>query len=493
MKIPSVSWQRSEVFAVVAMAFCGLVRWWQYFTFWPDSTNYLVAATNLVRHHALFVWTNWPSANLQPAIEPFADYLPGYPIYLAAFVAVFRDPAWAAIIGQSLIYAAFIALVYRITVKLGFSGLVRCACVLFFVFFRGYDLFWQSLLSEPIFILLSLAVFLQSLRLLRPDASRKDWALALLLVFLAGSTRWNGFCVGALLLWPIARSRPLSRLCLRWLAATVAVVLPNTLWYLRNSVKIGDGNATHSFQHLLHDRLQTPFDSLTLRWGYGHSLMAIAIFLIPILVPLLSRFRRKMNMPAYAQLWVGCLIQFLTIYLISLFVPTLTPIDDRFLSPAYAFFTLLLFYAIHALLPLNPAHWRIPIWALVLVAVFLGHQTIRKLHHKSFAKLFSVNMPEERALWDALHQKPYFAAADHFLTEDNFVHQIFAGIPHRIVWNSTVDNTPDQIPTYWKIGKNPFFVVREDHKLAQLFRERFLPADPAIHTDQVGRFLVFYK
>jgi hypothetical protein len=72
-----------------------------------------------------------------------------------------------------------------------------------------------------------------------------------------------------------------------------------------------------------------------------------------------------------------------------------------------------------------------------------------------------INYPTERNLWRDIHELEWTRSATHFYSDRDFVHQVFAGIPQRIIWEPSVLRDPGAVAAFLGSGENPFFLLRE--------------------------------
>lgn len=455
-------WIRKNEFtcgvAVLALAVFVLVRrWFVIFMIWPDSSIYLTAAMNFVRHGTLFIYTNYPSASLLPQTEVYADYPPGFPLYLSFFYFFVRDAIAAAVGAQAVALGGFLLAIYFSARALRLSLPWLVAALYYFLYFVSFRIIFASLLTEALYIALSLAVFLCSLALLENPRRKWLWAGAYGALFLSACIRWNGIANGIFLLFPIfaqARAVGWGWTGLRLLGAGLAAASPNPIWFFRNSFYLNKGTAMHDVSHIPKinwEKLGVPFENMALRFGFGH----FWIFLLVLAFALSPYFfrRARIQVSAYWMLVAGMLTQFLVIYLLTL-VFTVTNLDDRYLSPAYTFFGLLLIYAAGAYLR-DWALWNRWAPALALAGAVLLPILEFSLPSKASGWHVHLNRPAEHLLWREISSWPEVVKATHYYTGDNFLHQLFAEKPHRMLSGTK----PADAETIRATGPNFFFIA----------------------------------
>jgi hypothetical protein len=225
--------------------------------FSPDSTNYIVAAQNLLEHHTFFVWANLPSRSLEPVPEPYTDYPPGFPIYLVPFLIVFRDPGLAAFAAQAVsILLCYGGLSFIMNVlRLGLS--YRVAGHLFLCVFATFPCIFQFLWTEPLFIALSLFCGGFALLTLMPGSKKVYWISGMVLLGLASAVKVIGIFNLAWFVLPIWRAQQ-RRLALSTLVV-LSCVAPLFAWFLRNQLLYGQISRSHGLgSTLMLDKVLVP-------------------------------------------------------------------------------------------------------------------------------------------------------------------------------------------------------------------------------------------
>ena len=108
---------RTARILVLIAAFVGClwtVHYWlvNFGYIYSDSSCYINAADNLVEHGELVDFANRFTGEQRAAPEPYTEWPPGTPLFLAPFILLFHDPMRAALVAQTvLIILAFAALV----------------------------------------------------------------------------------------------------------------------------------------------------------------------------------------------------------------------------------------------------------------------------------------------------------------------------------------------------------------------------------------------
>ncbi|NUM87725.1 MAG: hypothetical protein HUU37_00835 [Bdellovibrionales bacterium] len=468
-------WLEALCFSLLA-AFL-ISRWVDRFMIWPDSAQYLTAAMNLVDHGSLFIWTNWPSYSYVPEPEVYAIYPPGFALWTAAFYLFLREPMLAAFTAQAAAILLFVVSFRALARRLGFPAWLRVALMGFVVVFPTYNEVFISLLSETLFMALSMLVAVKALDLLDRGWSRADLAQGLVALLLVSSVRWNGVANAAFFLLPLWRAHAgrMRAFGGMFFCALVALA-PVAIWMTRNRLVTGRSAGHYRPEFFLWDRLWTPFEHTLMRWGLGSGWI-LALVLGLALVPVVRRGRGA------ALIFTGVLAHFLVIYLLTL-VFAVTPLDDRYISPTYLFFIFLLGTASHGLCRGRLAHFSLAAVVFAQVAL-VPVRAIRNFR--------DWNEPPQRELWARLSDMDCCMGASHFYSDDDWVHQVFAGFPQRIVFEDMPARMPEKLRGLWAVGRNPFWVVREGTTVHRFLEESERTRLKNLRVERVGAYLVYFR
>jgi hypothetical protein len=88
-----------------------------------------------------------------------------------------------------------------------------------------------------------------------------------------------------------------------------------------------------------------------------------------------------------------------------------------------------------------------------------------------------VQQPPEAQFWVVLQTGGITAGSTHFYSDYNFIHQVYAGIPQRILWDEATYSTPEALVHLMSLGARPFFVFNSDSEEHQLFRTAWTQRD----------------
>lgn len=246
-----------------------------------------------------------------------------------------------------------------------------------------------------------------------------------------------------------------------WPAAAVAAsILPVLLWFLRNEVLFGAASLTNrAFEAFHPDHLGAPFsyfwdETLNVRFlpQAVVALCVLAFLGAPFFVG--SRQRRTAHL---------CLIAAGLGQLAAVWIPSLASeisgLGDRLLSPTIALAALASLHGLQtAADSLAPRRWAAVLLLLPFAFLALGRDIVPR---ELLSYPGRINYPIERSLWRELHELDALRSSTHFYSDRDFVHQVFAGIPQRIVWDTRILRDPAAVDTLLASGEGPFILLRE--------------------------------
>jgi hypothetical protein len=195
IRVPNAGYSRTAkiLILIVSLAGCAwTIHLWfaNFYNVSNDPACYINAADNLVRSGSLFDFGNGVSRTIAP--EPFTDWPPGTPLFLAPFILIFHDPMLAALVAQSLlIIVAYFALV-AFASALDLNAFFAIALIAVFTFLHPFVVSNTQFGSETIFFIFSLGAGYFAIKIARDGPSKKYWILSLVFTFLASSVRFAG-------------------------------------------------------------------------------------------------------------------------------------------------------------------------------------------------------------------------------------------------------------------------------------------------------------
>ena len=220
----------------------------------PDSTGYITAAQNFIRTGHMFAYANSPSWSLEPAVEPYTEQPSGFPLFLVPFLLIFKQPILAAAVAQAIAILILYSAVYALTQDLEVGPFFQVGCALAFTLFRPMQNVYSYILSETLFIALSLWSIHFLVASQFSQSSRLNWITALLFAAAASLTRAVGVLMLGVFIW-VAWRREKSR----WISIALSVLFvvgPMIAWSLRNQILYGSLSMTHEvINHIAWEKL----------------------------------------------------------------------------------------------------------------------------------------------------------------------------------------------------------------------------------------------
>ena len=428
----------------------------------PDSVNFVVAAQNLMEHGRFFVFSNWPSHSLLPVVEPFTDFPPGYSLYLLPFLLVFKEPFLAAAVAHAVtIVALFSALVFLFR-SLGWPPFLRITGYLVVSVFSTYPILFAHYWTEPLFIASTLMVGACMIRSCRTD-KRSLWYWAAAFAFMASSLKIIGAFNLAWFVIPVLRSHHGRRS--RSVLAIAACSAPSILWFGRNLFQYGTISHSHLLRALdLNDTLLRPLNFLTdellrISGPVWPSFVVLAGVVTCIVLPFWTRtgpWTERIATPQGLLVLAVC-VHFVGIWALSL-VTFFSLLDDRLLSPSITLGMIATLNGIHLVTQGRPRAVRIALLVPPLLFLLNAHHTTRPpspINSRTFT------IPPEAMAWDDIRMRGVLDGASHFYSDRDFRHQLYARIPQRILWDTTILGDEQRIHDLLRTGDRPFFVMHE--------------------------------
>jgi hypothetical protein len=157
-----------------------------------DPACYINAADNLVKSGSLFDYGNWVTRTTAPVVEPYTEWPPGTPLFLAPFILVFHDPMVSAVVSKSILIIVAYAALVAVASVLDLNAVFTAALIAVFTFLHPFIISNTQYGSETLFFIFSLAAGYFAIRIVRDAPLKKYWTLGLLFTFLASSVRFTG-------------------------------------------------------------------------------------------------------------------------------------------------------------------------------------------------------------------------------------------------------------------------------------------------------------
>lgn len=181
-----------ELFVLGILCVIAILAWLGNLGLSQDSTSYITASQNLIKTGWLSIFVNITNFINDPVILPYLEQPPGFPLLLAPFIMVFRDPLISAIIAQSVYLVLFYLFIYLMTLRLQFSPLLRIVTLILFTFTSPFFFIHNYFWTETLFIALSIGAVYFAIGLLNEPNRKRDWIILIALLTLTSLIRYTG-------------------------------------------------------------------------------------------------------------------------------------------------------------------------------------------------------------------------------------------------------------------------------------------------------------
>lgn len=450
-------------------AFVSIVHWLNHFSLSPDSTNYITASENLAKHNSLFVYANWPSRSFEPKIEPYTEYMPGLPIFSAVFFLFTDNPDIVMLVMNSLSIVLVYLIVLLILYELGFNDSLKIIFLLFLTFFEPFRFICSNFWTETFFIFWSLLAALFALKLLKSD-NKKYWILGCAAVALSAFIKMYGALNCAFFIIPfITHRKRFSKLITFIFFSSVFVIA----WYIRNEITYGYFTSSHKiFEMYNASNILRPFKWTLFLLGNNAiaNVWALILFLI-CLSPAVLYFRKIINkteLAVWGVLVSGTIVNFLGIYILSL-VSSFDYLESRLLAPVYILSFIVLFVSVKILYEAStPRFSKIKYAFIALPLIFF---IVNPAFTKDVETKIEIKYPSEHNLWNEINQSGIVKNSSHYITDFNYIHQIYGDKPQRIITRDFMFLDIAALNKIVNTGKAPFMVLR-NNELPYFYFER---------------------
>ncbi len=438
----------------------------------PDSSHYLNAAENLVANGRLVISSNYVSHTMSPSFDPYTEWPPGFPFFLAPFVMVGQDPFASAAVAQAVAIVLYNIGIYVFARRISLHPVLIVTAVAILNLSEPFAMVLNALWTETLFIALSLLAGAGMLRLSNPPGREGTRSRALLALFLASSVRFAGvanacwFAAIPLRTWRAdsdspANAEPRQSLASLGGLAVAATIAPSLLWFIRNWLMYGAPILLLPPLVAPHvDSMIVPFKYVTTlasTWGRFSAPIVLVGVIALISYPLARE--RGPRKGIQTILILAMTSHFLVVWLPSLVAPVVA-LGPRLLAPALAIGTIAALHGVHCVsanVPSTRLRYAIILIPIALLAADKGVQA-----RLAQPIVVGLSYPPERALWQQIHELSPFEQASHFYSDADYVHQVFANLPQRIIFDYRIWEDPFVLIGLTREGNRPFFVVRED-------------------------------
>jgi len=474
-----------------------IMTWFSNFGLSPDSTNYIVSSMNLIKHHHLFVYTNWPSLSIVPTIEPYTEYLPGFPYYISLFVYFIKDPNISMLACHSFSIVLFYISYLCLASALNLQPYYRIISYLYFAFFTPFSLIFSFFWSEPIFI--SLTLFTGAIAIKAVQSNKRIyWVIGSILLCTSSLIKYIGIFNILWFLFPIlvrTKNRSIYAIIILF-----SIVVSPSLWLLRNKILFSNVDSTHfTSKAINYKTIIIPLyiiKNCVVSLG-GITLIGVFMLLIiTIIIVLIIRNSASIFSLSGRGGWVSLTLQlvffthFIGIWILSIFV-SFDKLDYRLLSPTIALGLIALLNNT-ALYLKRQKNINVKVIIALIPFILLG-VNIAVSGFKVKLRNLPISQPLESILWKDEKFINITTKSSFFYSDYNFRHQIYSNKPQRILLKRhflkyTIDELINQ-------GQKPFFVYTyglKGHRWFEKILEKNEYDLKKLYYPEIG-FIIYYQ
>jgi hypothetical protein len=181
-----------ELLIMGIICFIVILSWLGHLGLSQDSTGYITASENLIRTGRLSLFVNITNWINDPAVIPYMEQPPGFPLLLVPFIFIFRDPLVSALIAQCVYLVLFYLFIYLMSLRLQFSPVLRIVTLILFTFMKPFWVIHNYFWTETLFIALSMGAVYFAVGLLNEPNRKRDWIILIILLSLTSLIRYTG-------------------------------------------------------------------------------------------------------------------------------------------------------------------------------------------------------------------------------------------------------------------------------------------------------------
>jgi hypothetical protein len=181
-----------ELLIVGVLCVIAILTWLGHLGLSQDSTGYITASENLIKTGRLSLFVNITNWINDPAVLPYMEQPPGFPLFLAPVLVIFRDPLVSALIAQCIYLVLYYFFIYLMTLRLRFSPLLRIVVLILFTWASPFWVIHNYFWTETLFIALSVGAGYFAIGLLGEPDRKRDWIILIVLLTLTSLIKYTG-------------------------------------------------------------------------------------------------------------------------------------------------------------------------------------------------------------------------------------------------------------------------------------------------------------
>lgn len=381
--------------------------------------------------------------------------MPGLPVFSSVLFLFTDNPDTVMLIVNSLHIVLLYLFALILLYELKLPGYLKVAFLLFLIFFEPFRYIFSFYWTEVLFIVFTLLAVLLAVKLLNED-NKKYWILGCITVALSAFVKMYGVFNCAFFIVPfILHRKKFSSLIIFILLSSVFVVI----WYIRNEMTYGYFTASHKiFQQFFSSNIKRPLNYTLSILGNDKIANVWAIVLVifslsPLMLNLKNRINSNLDFKIWSMLLIGMIVNFLVIYILSL-ITSFDYLESRLLAPIYILALLVFIMSMKILFEANhPYAEKVKYVFLALPFLFFA---VNPAFTKTIEWEINIHHPVEHTLWNEINTKDFAKNSSHYITDFNYIHQIYGNKPQRIIPQDFMFLNIEFMNSITKKGKTPF-------------------------------------
>ena len=195
----------------------------------------------------------------------------------------------------------------------------------------------------------------------------------------------------------------------------------------------------------------------------------------------------NLSLVGYKTLILVLVSNFLFIVTVTLFAQ-INALDSRLLSPSFSIALVLMAFTLSNFLNTRKTYFWVSL-LLFIALIFINLNT--KLAPQLISRRAFLPSIPEKALEQIFHN-PEFANSSGFYTEYNFNYQLYANLPHRMLWDVNSIASPDKIEGLFAKCNDVYFVFKKssDHAIIFMKNSSILPG---VCNKQFAGYVLFFR
>lgn len=396
--------------------------------------------------------------------------MPGLPAFTAVLFLFTDNPDTVMLVMNSINIVLVYLIVLLLLYELGFNVYLKIIFLLYLTFFEPFRFIFSHFWTETFFIFWSLLAVYFAVKLLKED-NKKYWMLGCLAVALSAFIKMYGVFNCAFFIIPfVIHKKKFSKLLIFVAVSSLFVAA----WYVRNEITYGYFTYSHKiFLQFISSNILRPFNwTLYILGNDAFANLWALILLTAGLSPLWFYYKKRLNDNKDFRIWglviVGTCLNFIGLYFLSL-VSSFDYLESRLLAPIYILCFFIFMLSIKILIESKIAF--IPTVKYALLAFPLVFFIVSPVFTKDVERKIDIHYAWEHDFWNEINNKGITKNSSHYITEFNYIHQIYGSKPHRIFTDDSMFLNIEFLYKITNLDNAPFVVLR-NNKLPYFYFEK---------------------